>query len=137
MSAFFVMEGVIDDVVCLLMSSAMDGDELATKLGRELWTMNATALQSRYNDDPSEYAAAIANYTYVEPKAVDEVQHYKSLRCFTYQCYEGGVPDLDLFKRCERLEDELEDVHRNKKAAYDAAKWDRPRDVGDMARAFD
>ena len=144
MSAFFVLEGVIDDVVCLLMPSAMDGDEMANQLGRKLWLMNAEAVQQRYGFDPdgvgagelATMRAAIDSYTYVEPKSVDEMQRYKSLRCFTYQCCEGNVPEQDLYKRCDKLEDQLDDIYRSAENAYAKAKSDRPRNVEDMLRAF-
>lgn len=143
MSAFFVLEGVIDDVVCLLMSSAMDGDDMANALGRELWAMNIDAVQQRYqlpefDDEMKEYKAALASYTYVEPKSVSELQHYKSLCCLTYQCFEGNVPERDLFKRINKLEEELDELHRQPRGrtGWDDLKWDRPRSTEDMLRAF-
>lgn len=143
MSAFFVMEGVIDDVVCLLMPSAMDGDDMANELGRKLWTMNAEAVRQRYalapeGQEMSEYKAAIASYTYVEPKAVGELQHFKSLSCLAYQCYEGNVPEQELFKRISKLEEELNELHRDPRSRSDwgSLKWDRPRYTEDMLRAF-
>lgn len=143
MSAFVTLEGVIDDVVCLLMPSAMDGDEMANELGRKLWSMNVEAVQQRYQlpDDGDEmqgYRAAVASYTYVEPKSVGELQHYKSLSCLEYQCSEGSVPEQDLFKRISKLEDELDELHRHPRSrpGWGDLKWDRPRATEDMLRAF-
>lgn len=134
MSAFVVSEAVIDDVVCLLMPSAMDGDEIATLMGSELWAMNIDAVEQRYGDEMTLCRNLLPTYRYVKPKAVLKIQRYNSLRCFTYQCSEGNVPERDLFKRCERLEVELDDIFLDK---IDNAnvQWNRERDPADEARA--
>ncbi|MHB0858817.1 MAG: hypothetical protein ACYC5M_14775 [Anaerolineae bacterium] len=68
-----------------------DGEE---RLARALFDMNVRAVCQRYPDDAPE------RYTFhwqPEP-LVTRALAYQSLRCFTYQCAEGDVPESDLYQ---------------------------------------
>ena len=141
MSAFFVSENTIHDVITTLHPAWMTGDEMATDLGRQLIQMNIDAMQEGYEIDAeelAEYQAARDEYTFVESTDVSEAQLLKSLNCFVYQCAEGDVPKTNpLFARCERHGDLLTLVlakgrqklrfgkFRPFVKGYDEAKWGR------------
>jgi hypothetical protein len=134
MSAFFVQEGTIDNVIELMRPSAMSGDEVANRFGRELLEMNAESLRQRYDldgtDELKDYLKAAANYVYVEPKTSD-AQKLKSIGCLTYQCCEGDVDQTPLYKRVAKAETNFgiwlglaPDQSGSTLKGYNEAEWD-------------
>lgn len=99
MSAWFVGDAVIDDVVELWRKSLVDErptDAEATEMGRKLWCMNREALRQRYPGDMEEYdgerGEAIKGYE-VRPGHDEYGQLVMSAKCLLYQCSEGDVPE--------------------------------------------
>ena len=141
MSAFFVTEKTIHDVVTVMRPALMSGDENANEFGRELWRMNIEALRQRYRldgtDELAQYNDTADRYVFVESTDVTEAQKLKSLNCLLYQCCEGDVDTTDLYKRCDRFSSSLADLlsggrqvlsfgeHRPFVKGYDEAEWDR------------
>ena len=68
-----------------------------SELGTRMWSMNAKATGERYN---KEEPATIYDYKYT---LINDVQVYKSLQCFLYQCGEGNIPETDLYKALKEL----------------------------------
>jgi hypothetical protein len=139
MSAFMTSKETIDDVVTMLIPSAMSGDKTGTDQGMALIMLNAAALDQRYTlstEERNEYSEMAADYEYTEGKQT-EVQNLKSAECFLYQCSEGDVPETDLFKRIAQTADTFSDVLSKGKTrqsfgktvnyieGYDDARWGR------------
>jgi len=113
MSAFLVSDGTIDRVVKAFSLHYPDHQPDLNEIGRMMVAMNASALNQRYTaaqvreawGDPDPYA-----YTYTEHEDdKPSLAMLKALHCFTYQCAEGNVPESDLYKRVQAVEDGLEE----------------------------
>ena len=144
MSAFFVQNGTIDNVVTAIMPSAMTGDDMANELGRKLMMLNLDSLQVRYDlpgDELAEYVAAIDAYTYVEQKQSD-AQNLKSMNCWMYQsCESDDVLASKLYKTVEKTAAIYNDALSKGMTrslygftaplipGYDDAEWDMSRKV--------
>ena len=142
MSAFFVQEGVIDDIIATYKPMHMSGDDRANEFGQMLLTMNLYALSQRYVlglGERKEYLAVIQGYEYQEPKT-SEAQQLKSLNCFLYQCMEGCTPEaLDIYPKLKKHSEFLTEAlvkgrqklsfgeYRPHVEGYDDADWDRFR----------
>lgn len=109
MSAFMVVHNTIDKILsafertpnkdlrkalCAVLEVEDTGAdaEFLTILGDEMLRLNSIALKARYNDesDPGDY-----KFMYVQ---CTQIESYKSLRCWLYQCSEGEVPEMKLFQ---------------------------------------
>ena len=132
MSAFFVAPATIDAAVSAFL--AKEGPlslEAATALGRALWAMNAEAVRWRYDldtrsdEDRQEHTgnlADVAAYAWTS-RALTLVVMVKSLDCLFYQCSEGPVCNLPLFKRLEALTCQYEETGVQETVAYRRAPW--------------
>ena len=132
MSAFFVAPATIDAAVSAFI--AKDGPlslDAATELGRALWTMNAKAVCWRYGLDTvsdehdQEHTANLADaaaYAWTSRPLTLAVM-VKSLDCLFYQCSEGPVCNLPLFKRLEALTCQYEETGVQETVAYRQAPW--------------
>jgi hypothetical protein len=56
-------------------------------------------------------------------EAFSEVQFFKSLQCFLYQCCEGDVDERPLYKTLDAIRDLLAPSINQDSAEYDAAEW--------------
>jgi hypothetical protein len=84
--------------------------------------MNALALEQRYSDEQVEdYSDALAGYRFEHLEAVPFVAIVKAANCFLYQCAEGQVPELNLYKKLTAITDRYADLAAT--AAYHAAPW--------------
>lgn len=111
------------------------------QVARSLYAMNSKALHHQYSHDV-DYCTPPTNFRYKASRA-DEMQMFKTIMCFTYQCSEGDVPESELYKQIEAIEhwfgprvgyDRTKDAFGSAnlkirwsspaaEAAYDAAKW--------------
>lgn len=66
-------------------------------LGTLMLNMNQMALGERYNDKMIKQ-----EYKY-SPKLGSNIQNLKSLQCFTYQCAEGVITKLDIYKFFDQI----------------------------------
>jgi len=55
--------------------------------------------------------------------AFSEVQFFKSLQCFLYQCCEGDVDEKPLYKALDAIRELLAPSINEDSAEYDAAEW--------------
>jgi len=64
------------------------------KLGRRMHELNARAVAEHYREEPETWPMAVNTPS----KACSDIQAYKSLRCWLYQCTEGDVPEDRLYR---------------------------------------
>jgi len=123
MSAFFVGHETINAAATLiLMAEGPRSVEEMTKLGKSLWLMNALSLEQRYaSETAKEYIDTINQYSFAHPEGVNFLAILKATHCFLYQCSEGQVPSMSLFKKLEAITERYAD--QKDTAAYDAAPW--------------
>lgn len=130
MSAYVVGKKTIDRIVTYLhggqrydsiyhyypaINEAYKGDP--NKLGQNLWAMNVKAVDQGYKEvNPVEL------YQY-ECRPASEIQVYKSLQGYLYQCAEGDIPETALFKDMERLANRLASHIVMDLLAYEKAEW--------------
>jgi hypothetical protein len=105
-------------------------------VGARLFQMNRDALLISYSDDPV-YCEIPPGYKYVRQVGMSEMQLFKSLQNFNYQCAEGDVLDTPLYKEMAAIEEWYQNrlgynkdpkVHVMfldpvKQAQYDACEW--------------
>lgn len=140
MSAFIVRDETINRVVSYLYIKAMNGgstsmaDELkeagydlvhdqdaGQRLAGDMLDLNVQATIARYGEGR---AGSPALTVYRQHRAIGEIQAYKSLRCWLYQCGEGSVPEADLFQTMQRVVDLMaHEIVRNT-PEYGRAEWD-------------
>jgi hypothetical protein len=134
MSCFFVSKPTIDAAVTFISLSGLNLNQphlmaTARKLGQALWTLNAWAVQERYEDRAQEllgdWRDDVASYTW-QPRPESAVILHKQLCCLIYQCAEGQVLHSDLFKRL----DALAKCHEALRQApgWEGAPWGLPDD---------
>ncbi|WP_288927213.1 hypothetical protein [uncultured Maritimibacter sp.] len=125
MSAFYVGHQTMNDV-CQLVAIKSHGEanhERLTKLGIALLTMNADALSQRYPDSWLEMVGDDElphMFRFDGSVLATEAQRAKSAQCLRYQCAEGNVPDLPLYKRLNALCEAVGEPD-----GYHAAQWGR------------
>jgi hypothetical protein len=111
-SAYIVDDVTMHRAVAALVSAGLPASE-ASALGRQLWAMNAAAVESRYPSDHEDLGTHVAwaNASAWQWKpAVDTSEAgaygwpgdaWGSLHEVHYQCAERGVVELPLFKALE------------------------------------
>ena len=123
MSAFFVGIETIDAAATLILmrEGPRSLDEI-TKVGRSLWLINAMAMEERYSsEDASQYVATINDYQFTHSEGVDFASILKAANCLLYQCNEGPVSELALFKKLTGITELYADTEKSE--AYLAAPW--------------
>ena len=105
------------------------------ELGQKLLEMNENAVNQRYRESSSGdkfkfstnmvslMAIANKNTDATRPAHVNNIQAYKSINCFLYQCSEGDVPESELFKEVEHLQAALADKMIKQLPEYDKSAW--------------
>jgi hypothetical protein len=102
MSAFLVEEKTLNRIISYLDDELRRSDWLRSKfttdlgvncardwktaLGQKMWDLNQLSLSYRYGDAKQELLYQFS------PVSCTEIQAYKSLRCWLYQCCEGDIP---------------------------------------------
>lgn len=132
MSAYIVEKKTIDRIVTYINEKcSADPDYFETryaaiyaayrgdpnKLGQNLWTMNVKAVDQRYRENNP-----VSLYRY-EYRPADNIQVFKSLRGYLYQCTEGDVPESPLYKDLDRLADTIAREIVINLPAYERAEW--------------
>ena len=127
MSSFQVSNKTINRIANRLIGEGFYKDKLANDLGimsreglaKALYEMNCEALRQRYGE--CDVADFPTNITQIFPS---NIQEYKSLRCFLYQCSEGNVPETELFKIVEDYTNSLGYSIIYDLNEYQQAKWE-------------
>lgn len=130
MSAFIVGKETIDRIVTYMtshkhedqlgyyypeLSKAYGGDH--NKLGQALVNMNTRAVDERY-DENNPIKIYRHSYEYA-----DNVQVYKSLQGYLYQCAEGDVYECPLYNEVQSIENSLAADIIRALPAYENAAW--------------
>src|SRR5947209_6109810 len=98
-----------------------------TDIAAKLLELNISAMNQRYSENTGLKDAA-----HMKTKGIDFdyhftpaslVQVYKSVRCLSYQCAEGNVPETQLYKFLEDLEHLLAYWIVNSLPEYEKAEW--------------
>lgn len=94
------------------------------ELAKALYDLNVRALKERYEDYqkfilPFEFTAGVF-FDNEKGKA----QAYMSLSCFLYQCFEGTVPETELFKKLENFRVKMAKEIASEWARKQGAVWD-------------
>ncbi len=134
MSAFVVQDKTISIIVSWLYSGDKpttfrndlqnvgidtSSDRWDHQLAQNMLDLNIAAVNQRYDSQDESYPV---DYRYV---LTNDVQVYKSLRCWLYQCSEGDIPEHDLFKVMNgAIKDYLSYKIISVLPQYDQAKWD-------------
>lgn len=129
MSAFIVSDETMHRVVNVILSNTTsfgniwtEDKDAGTRIGQLLFKLNALAVNDRYNE-----AEKAPDYHFREGYLLiqcDLVSAYKSLQCLLYQCAEGDIPEMKLFKELENLSHRLAHKIVSDLPAYSAADWD-------------
>ena len=104
MSAFLVADKTLNRILSYLDDELTRSDWLRSKLttnlgvnfagdwrtalGQKMWDLNQLALGYRYGDPHQELS-----YHFLSVPCPD-IQAYKSLQCWLYQCCEGDIPEV-------------------------------------------
>lgn len=123
MSSFFVGPETISATLMLVLKAqgprSLEG---LNELGRSFWMINALAMEQRYADEnASDYLKEINEFRFEHVQNVDFETILKSATCLLYQCSEGQVPNLALFKKLEAIVDKYCEYTKSK--AYENAPW--------------
>lgn len=94
-------------------------DDWKTRIGRKMLMTNLLALHERYNDE-----ITLPTWYNFYPRPATRIQYLKSLQCFTYQCAEGKVPELPIYKFFDQVLERkfMVSIIYNMKE-YDQADW--------------
>lgn len=101
-------------------SCCISNNEL-TKLGKDFIALNEEAYHQRYGDDIDKNN--IDSYVYKHISDTNIYQALKSLKCLIYQCSEGDVLDMKLYKTMKELSNFLKDVIVYESEEYEQAEW--------------
>lgn len=133
MSAFFVNEAVVDDVLKLWAMSLprVPRDEAMVRRGRDLLHMNAEAMVQRYpsireSGEYDDYRTKAGNYR-PQVNSSNVAQLLKSAMCLHYQCSEGDVPETDPLYAWLTALIAAQPAQYADSDAYGAAVWGRDR----------
>lgn len=148
MSAYIVDDKTINLIVAALKTANQNGGwnkpycspknealqfESPAEFGRTLYGMNLNAVEQRYPDTvgnpdrlpgPCDEDGKHTPYKFQSVIPPQPVQFLKFLSCLMYQCSEGDVDELPLYKALREYESILAlHIVQNSKA-YDEAKWE-------------
>jgi len=97
-----------------------DQFEAATDLYNKMIDMNAQAIKARYG---SVGRKSRAKFQWREKEADNVFQVLKSLNCYLYQCLEGDVPEMKLFKDLSDFRDDFSGTIVSNLPEYREAEW--------------
>ena len=90
-------------------------------LGKAIKNLNCDAVAQRYNEKKD--IEAVEEYTF-KYEFTTLYQAFNHLRCLTYQCSEGNIPETKLYKLLEKLEQNLEYTIALENPEVKGAEWD-------------
>ena len=133
MSAFLVNEDVLYKSMRAIKVASTNSwthdlkDELESNPGNVFYKLNYLnrhALNQRYGDDIGKSSYKFSSTKWINANLnYNNIECYKALQCFMYQCSEGSTIKKELFKLIEKLEGCLADIIISKTAEYKAASW--------------
>ena len=127
MSAWLVCDETLNHIASIMVRGYRNNDALANEhtsisMANALKQMNLEALYQRYGDeyDGSDFIVSSSLY----PHATSPIQTFKHIQCFLYQCSEGDVPECLLYKKVEKLQDQVAYSIIDNLPEYNEAKWE-------------
>ena len=127
MSAWLVCDETLNHIASIMVRGYSDNSPLANEhtdvsMANALKQMNLEALYQRYGDEYDENESFVTSALY--PHAISPIQTFKHIQCFLYQCSEGNVPDRLLYKKVEKLQDQVAYSIVDNLPEYNDAKWE-------------
>lgn len=137
MSSYIVQFKTIDRIVSLIerirreTSSQIKipfGDNAETKFGKKLLKLNIKATGQRYDTNiektQKDFEVFADKYIFNPKNGITNIiQQFKALNCFLYQCLEGNVPKIKLYKELRELQNHVSYKIINELPEYDKAEW--------------
>ena len=128
MSAFVVDHKTIDRILSFLFfnskstyfSNDYADEKKLTETGRKLLKMNIKAVNYRY-DEKRNFDYAERYDAKISPVSV--LQALKSLQCLLYQCSEGKIPRMKLYKEFREIERRILHFIIDEMPGYKKAEW--------------
>jgi hypothetical protein len=118
------------NVQCLLRKYGITVEKWIDKqaLVKKLIDLNIEAVHQRYGDMsietmPGKVGQKLSDYVF-QYEDGGPIRVYKSLQCLTYQCAEGNVPETELYRFLEDLENTIAREIVHAMPEYDKAEWD-------------
>ncbi len=95
------------------------------KLAGEMFMLNCQAVDQRYPGHAQSMPDAFRPLDFkYSPVLSTEMQVYKSLSCWLYQCSEGNIPETsELYKVMDRIKDYMAGKIVSELPEYQAAQW--------------
>lgn len=141
MSAFIVGDATINRVVSFITQlsvhagprreladygAELGSDEGLADLARAMFALNVSAVDQRYPDHRTSADAPFRTEDFAyQYKLSTEIQAFKSLECWLYQCSEGDIPDTSLLYACMvRVRNCMAVELIRQSPAYRGAQWD-------------
>ena len=97
--------------------------ENPTEIGKAMYSLNIDAVGARYGGRKRGDLPGSQGEYYYELTPCNDIQAYKSLRCWIYQCSEGDVPERPLYKAFEQIGTFIAEKIVNNLPQYDEADW--------------
>ena len=101
------------------------GNIWLNKMGKRLLRMNIKATEQRYLQPyltKSEVRKRIRSFKY-QFVVVSDIQAFKSLSCFLYQCMEGKIEKTKLYRQMREIQTELGFKILKNLKEYENAEW--------------
>lgn len=89
-------------------------------LAAKLYKLNAEAVRQRYREEEAKEV----EFKWERDEKVDMYQTVKSMECLQYQCTEGTIPKMRLYKLLDELIIEMKTMIISMQPEYQKAKWD-------------
>ena len=127
MSAWLVCDETLNHIASIMVRGYRNNDALANEhtnisMANALKQMNLEALYQRYGDEYKESDSIVSSAMYSH--ATSPIQTFKHIQCFLYQCSEGDVPECLLYKKEEKLQDQVAYSIIDNLPEYNDAKWE-------------
>jgi hypothetical protein len=91
------------------------------RLGKAMFSLNIRGVNTRYGDREAQSFRTLT-YRY-QPEWASEIQVYKSLCCWRYQCMEGDIPEDPFYQLMQDITHVLADWIISHLPEYDRAVW--------------
>jgi hypothetical protein len=98
-----------------------DAHPEAALLAQDLYNANVRAVNERYDETETPAQLSFRRRHYSPQWSPHQL--YKNLLCLIYQMSEGDVPESDLYKRLDKLTDEIAVAIVSSSPEYDRASW--------------
>lgn len=92
------------------------------RLGEDMFWTNCIAVDERYGKGQAKDFREL-NYEYKFLLDTDQIQAYKSLRCWLYQCCEGEAETSPLYELMNKIESRVATAIVSDMPRFENARW--------------